>query len=138
MKYGRYGWSYFFLRMGLGIAFLWIGVDMLRHPDVWIGYVPEDVPLGLTQEAALQVGGLFDVVVGLALMVPVLPKLMGGLAAIYLLTIVVTNGVDAVLIRNIGLLGAALALLFWPTHYHRKKGWRQRIFGRGGSSGPED
>jgi len=138
MKYGRYGWPYFFLRIGLGLTFLWVGVDILRHPDIWVGYVPENVPLGLTRETALQIGGFFDVVVGLALMVPVLPKLMSGLAAAHLLAIIVTNGADAVLIRDIGLLGAALALLFWPTHYHTKRGWRRRIFKKGGSSGSED
>lgn len=138
MRYGRYGWSYFFLRMGLGITFLWIGVDVLRHPDVWIGYLPESVPLGLTREVALQISGFVDVVLGLALLVQVLPKLMSFVAAAHLLVIIVTSGIDAGLVRNVGLLGAALALTFWPTHYHRKKGWRQRIFRRGSSPSPED
>ncbi len=126
MKYGRHGWSYLFLRLGLGLTFLWIGIDILRHPELWIGYAPAKVPLGLTRETALQASGFFDVVVGLALTVPVLPKLMGALAAAHLLAIIVTQGIDAVLIRDVGLLGAALAILFWPTHYHQKK-WRGRL-----------
>ena len=104
-----------------------IGVDILRHPGLWIGYAPAKVPLGLTRETALQVSGFFDVVVGLALTVPVWPRLMGALAAAHLLAIIVTQGIDAVLIRDVGLTGAALAILFWPMHYHQKK-WRGRLF----------
>lgn len=128
MRYGRHGWSYLFLRLGLGLTFLGIGIDILRHPDIWLGYVPASVPLGLAREMALQVSGFFDVAVGLALMVPVWPRLMGGLATAHLLAILITQGVDAVLIRDMGLLGAALAVTLWPTHYHRKKGWGGRLF----------
>ncbi|MFH1353849.1 MAG: hypothetical protein ABIH36_01050 [bacterium] len=138
MKYGRYGWSYFFLRFGLGLTFLWIGVDILRHGDVWIGYALTNAPLGLSRDSVLELAGFLDVVLGLGLLLRVVPKLMSGLAVIHLLIVIAMHGVDATLVRDVGLLGAALALLLWPTHYHTKKGWRQRIFRRGGYSSRED
>lgn len=123
MKYGRYGWPNFFLRWGLGLTFLGIGVDIFWHPDIWIGYVPESLPfINLSREATLQIGGVFDLTVGTLLIMNAWLKLTSFLAVIHLVGIIILNGIDAVLIRNIGLLGMGLALMFWPTHYHKKKG----------------
>ncbi len=127
MRYGRYGWPHFFLRWGLGLTFLWIGVDILRHPSLWIGYVPENLLFSLPRETVLRANGLFDVLVGLALIAQFLPKLAALLATVHLAGIVATSGIGAVLIRDVGLLGAALALLLWPAHYHRKKGWKSKL-----------
>lgn len=123
MKYGRYGWPNFFLRWGLGLTFLGIGIDVLWHPDIWIGYVPESLPLiDLPREMILQTGGVFDITVGVLLLMNMWVKAAAFLAVVHLAGIFILNGLDAVLIRNVGLTGAGLALMFWPTHYHRKKG----------------
>lgn len=133
MRYGRYGWSNFFLRWGLGLTFLGIGIDILWHPDIWIGYVPESLPLiDLSREVTLQMGGVFDIAIGVLLLMNVWLKTAGLLAALHLTGIIILNGIDAVLIRNVGLLGTAMAILFWPTHYRKKKGrWLSRKSKRG-------
>jgi uncharacterized membrane protein YphA (DoxX/SURF4 family) len=123
MKYGRYGWPYLFLRVGLGLTFLYIGLDIWRHPDMWIGYVPSETMFGLTRESMLRFGGLFDLVIGVLLVTKVMPKLAGALAVLHLVGIFTLNGIDAVLVRNVGLLGAALAVAVWPSSYHRRKRW---------------
>jgi hypothetical protein len=123
MRYGRYGWPNLFLRWGLGLTFLGIGIDIFWHASAWIGYIPETLPLiDLSREVILKIVGLFDIAVGILLLMNAWLKTAGFLAAGHLVGIIIMNGVDAVLIRNIGLLGAALAILFWPTHYHKKKG----------------
>lgn len=135
MKYGRYGWSYRFLNWGLGATFLWIGIDIFMHAQTWLGYVPAQLPLGLTREGALQLNGLLDVVIGVALLLQWWPRLAAGLAVLHLLGIVATQGIDAVIIRDVGLLGAALALTTWPHGYKRhrlQKLWRRK---RGGIEG---
>lgn len=133
MKYGRYGRSNFFLRWGLGLTFLGIGIDIFWHPDIWLGYVPESLPLvDLSREALLQMGGAFNITVGVLLLMNVWLKTASFLAAAHLTGIIILNGIDAVLIRNIGLLGTALAILFWPTHYHKKK---RRWFSRKSKGG---
>lgn len=129
MKYGRYKWSYLFLRLGLGLTFLWIGVDMFRNPDVWIGYIPANPGFGLTREAALRAAGAFDMALGLMLLLRVWSKLAGALVVVHMAGILVVHGVDAVLIRDVGLLGAGLALATWPTHYHKKKFLKWRLPG---------
>ncbi|PIR74771.1 MAG: hypothetical protein COU35_00640 [Candidatus Magasanikbacteria bacterium CG10_big_fil_rev_8_21_14_0_10_47_10] len=124
MKYGRYGWSYLFLRAGLGAVFLWIGLDMFRHPETWIGYIPAHLPGGMSRDTGLRLAGFFDAALGVLLFTRFMPAMVGLLAAAHLLGIIVVHGIDAVLIRDVGLLGAALAIAAWPQHrYRRRRGW---------------
>ncbi len=121
MKYGRYGWSHRFLRWGIGATFLWIGIDILKHPQAWIGYVPPDLPITLAREDALRINGIADAALGIVILMGWLPKTSALLAALHLAGIIIMNGLDAVLIRDVGLLGAALALFVWPSHYRKHR-----------------
>ncbi len=114
MSHGRHAWSYRFLSWGLGIVFLWIGLDILRHPDAWIGYVPAHLPFGLDRALALKLNGIFNTAIGIFLILGWWPKIIAALATLHLIGILFQQGIDAILIRDIGLLGASLALLFWP------------------------
>ncbi len=106
---------------------MWIGVDIFRHPESWIGYVPISLPGGLSREAGLQLNGAVDVVLGLLLVLDKLPKLAAGVAVAHLAGILITQGITAVIIRDVGLFGAALALLFWP-HGRRRNKLTQYLF----------
>lgn len=123
MRYGRYGLPYLFLRWGLGITFIWIGIDIFRNPQNWIGFLPNQVPFDIAREGALRAGGFFDVAIGILLIVRFMPKIVGLLASIHLLGIIIMNSLDAVIIRDVGLLGASMAILFWPSRHHRSKFW---------------
>lgn len=114
MSYGRHVWSHRFLCWGLGIVFLWIGLDILKHPDMWIGYVPTQLPFGFDRSLALKMNGVFDAAIGSLLMLGWWPKIIAALAAFHLIGILVDQGIDQVIIRDVGLFGASLALLFWP------------------------
>ncbi len=132
MRYGRYGLSYIILRLSLGLVFIWIGIDMFRHADSWIGYLPETIPLGISRTTALQLTAVFDTTIGLLLLFGHFSRLVSLLIVVHLTGIIAINGLDQVLIRNVGLLGSALALLLWP--YHRRRHWLPRIFTRRGNS----
>lgn len=119
MRYGRYGWSYFILRISLGFVFVWIGLDILRHSETWIGYVPLELPFALARDTALRLNGILDIVLGLLFLTDKLPKIAASLAILHLLGILVTQGINAVIIRDVGLLGVAVALLVWPHHRRR-------------------
>jgi len=99
MRYGRYGLSYLFLRWGLGLTFIYIGLDIFVHPDLWIGYMPATVPFGLARDTTLRAAGFFDLALGTLLVVRFIPKLMGMLAALHLLGVMVMQGLDAVLVQ---------------------------------------
>lgn len=114
MSYGRHVWSYRFLRWGLGIVFIWIGVNIIQYPDAWIGYVPDNLPAALSRTLVLKLGGIFDIAVGIFFILGWWPKVIAILAALHLAGILFDQGIDAVLIRDVGLLGACLALLAWP------------------------
>ena len=125
MRYGRYGLSYLSLRLGLALTFLWIGADTFLHPAAWIGYVPE-TNVGFSREAALAASGVLDVAVGLLLLLQLMPKTAATLAVLKLTAIIAVHGLDPVLARDVGLLGAALALALWPRHY-RRHWWRTKF-----------
>lgn len=119
---------------GLGVVFLWIGLDIITHPDSWIGFVPAENPFGMPRELLLQIGGFLDIVIGALLVLRWWQKLVATLAALHLIGIIVTNGIDAVIIRDVGLLGVALALVAWPTKYRKHRWWK--VWQR--SSSPSD
>lgn len=127
MKYGRYGYSYLLLRVSLGLVFLWIGIDIFRNQTDWIGFLPLTNPLGLARADALRGISIFDIVVGLLLITGHFPRLTSLLAAVHIASVLVVNRLDAVLIRDVGLLGATLALLVWPHRYHRRHWWQRRF-----------
>ncbi|MEX1997356.1 MAG: hypothetical protein WEA04_01635 [Candidatus Andersenbacteria bacterium] len=129
MRHGRYGTSHLLLRLGLGLTFLWIGIDMWRHPDMWIGYLPTSLPLGMSREDGLKLTALLDVAIGILLIVNKFPRATALLASLHLAGILIIHGIDAVTIRDVGLFGLSLALLFWPQHGYRKHWW-QRLFKR--------
>ena len=104
---------------------------MFRHPALWIGYLPAELPFNIAREVGLDMAAVFDIGLGLLLMAGNFPHFVALLAVLHIAGILVIHRVDAVLIRDVGLLGAALALLFWPTYRH--KSWWQRW--RGGKNG---
>jgi len=110
----------------LGVVFTWIGINILREPNNWLGYVPATLPFDLERAQALQLNGFFDIALGVVLISGKFPKLAALLAAIHLAAILVTSGLDTVLIRDVGLLGLALALYVWPYHRRRRHWWRKK------------
>lgn len=120
MHYGRHGWSHIFLRLGLGLVFLWIGIDMFRHSDNWIGYVPANLPFNFSRSVFLTLTAIMDSAIGALLIFNFFPKTAAAVAAFHLVGIIIFQGIDAVIIRDVGLLGASLALVSWPTHYQHR------------------
>lgn len=123
MRYGRYGLPYMTLRIGLAVTFLWIGFDILKHPGLWIGYLPPQQIIDLPPATILRFIGLFDISLGLMFLSRATSRLAGLLASIHLIGILITNGIAAGLIRNLGLIGATLAIALWPSYHRAKKHW---------------
>jgi|SRR3989344_1486364 len=109
------------LRLSLGFVFLWFGIDKFLHPDYWINaWVPQSVTdlvgtFRLRPTDIIYISGVFEVLVGISLVTNIFIVLFSSLSILFLLNIMVFHGFSSeVLVRDIGLVGGLLALVFWP------------------------
>lgn len=99
------------LAFGLGLTFLYAGVMAFADPVSWVGYVPEWVGSFIPIETFTVAHGVFQVLLGGALLCGVLPRTAASLATAELAAILVFYGIDAVTFRDLGLFFASLSLL---------------------------
>jgi hypothetical protein len=114
-----------FLRLGLGAMFVYSGLDILLHPTAWtwaLRGLPAILANPINQfgaETYLRAQGIAELAMAAALFAWFLPRwlvrIVAFFAALEMAAILVFFGVDTVTYRDIGLLGAALALLFDRT-----------------------
>lgn len=104
--------SYHILRVGCAITFLWIGVLILQDPEGWGGYIQDWAQklLFLPLSSAMIGTALLDIMVGFLLLVDVLTPYAALIASLHLVVVLVVSGINAITVRDIGLLAATLAL----------------------------
>lgn len=102
----------------MGITFAWVGILILRDPAAWAGFIkPWAVDLLLaTPESTMVATGVFDIIVGFFLLVDVWTFWVSFLAALHLAVVLLVSGIDAITVRDIGLLAGAMAtaIHLWP------------------------
>lgn len=119
--------SYHILRIGMAITFLWIGILIFRDPELWgsqlLPWASNLLPVPLKQ--AMLGAALLDIGVGFLLLIDVLPWIAAMLAAFHLVMVLTTVGINAVTVRDIGLLAGtiALAATTWPDKF---RFWQKR------------
>jgi hypothetical protein len=112
-------WS---LRIGLGAMYLYSGYDIFTNPRDWygaLGALPQFLqemlvrPLGM--DNFLKVQGLGEIALGVLFLGWFFPrwtlKLAAAISVLEMAAILVMIGIDSITFRDIGLLGASLALL---------------------------
>ncbi|OGM98326.1 MAG: hypothetical protein A2915_04435 [Candidatus Yanofskybacteria bacterium RIFCSPLOWO2_01_FULL_41_34] len=108
------------LRIGLAIVFFWFGIDKFFHPNYWINaWVPQSVSLfaanfNIRPIDIIYISGVFEVLVGISLITNIFVPLFSSLAVLFLASIMFFLGFSEILVRDIGLAGALLSLVFWP------------------------
>ncbi len=108
------------LRFGLAIVFFWFGIDKFFHPDYWVNaWVPQSISLFLENFKIrpvdiIYLSGVFEVLVGTSLLSNIFIAVFSLLALLFMGSIMFFNGFSEVLVRDIGLMGALLSLIFWP------------------------
>src|SRR3989344_3151506 len=111
--------SYHILRLGLAVTFIWIGVMILRDPAGWAGFLNPwafelaERVLPFSIGNALKATAILDIALGGLLLFNIFTRVAAFLAAADIAVILITSGIDGVTVRDIGLLGAALALIFF-------------------------
>lgn len=107
------------LRFGLGLMYLYSGYDLFYHPTAWLWAIPRwfstALPSIISPELYLRMQGTSEIIVGLLFLAWFLGQWGVRVAAVYaiieLSAILIFIGVNLITFRDIGLLGAALAIL---------------------------
>jgi uncharacterized membrane protein YphA (DoxX/SURF4 family) len=113
-------WSPTAGRILLGLVLAWFGYHELVQPSLWTGYVP--VVAGTSAFAAVLVlaHGWLLLVLSVALIAGVTPRLAAAATSILLLQIVVTltiaGGLSDLTLRDVGVLGLAVCLTAKGRH----------------------
>lgn len=114
------------LRISLAIVFFWFGIDKFFHPDYWVNaWVPQSVFLfaanfKIRPIDIIYISGVFEVLVGTSLVTNIFIAFFSSLAVLFLGSIMLFNGFSEILVRDIGLIGALLSLIFWPKDRFRR------------------
>ena len=109
------------LRIGLGVTFLWIGILVFKDPEGWGAYLQpwaaDLLPIDIG--ATMTVAGVFDIVLGILMILNLFVWPLAFLGAFHLLVVLIVTGINAITVRDIGLLAACLSLLFetWPSKH---------------------
>ncbi len=110
--------SFHILRVGVAITFLWIGILIFREPEAWGGMLQPWAAglLPIPLKEAMIGTALLDIAVGFFLLIDVFTWLAAILGATHLAIVLTTVGINAITVRDIGLLAATLALAgsAWP------------------------
>lgn len=108
------------LRIGIAVVFLWFGIDKFIHPQYWLdAWVPIWVQsavmaVRLSPQNFIILTGMFEVFVGLSLATGFFMRLFSAAGALFLVVIVVVNGIPLILVHDIGLIGGLVAIALWP------------------------
>ena len=103
---------YHILRVSLGITFVWIGILIFQNPEAWGGFIKpwafELLPIGLRE--AMMGTAILDIGIGFLLLIDAFAWAAGLMGALHLAIVLTTSGISGVTVRDIGLLGSAIAI----------------------------
>lgn len=114
-------YSYLSLRLALAIVFFWLGIDKMLNPQHWLGVLTPvwlanlTDRFGLGSSQLIYANAVFEILVGLSLITAVFAKFFSVLAVVFLATVLIVNEFAIIMIRDIGLIGGFLAIIFWPN-----------------------
>ena len=108
------------IRIGLALVFFWFGISKFVMPQYWIdAWMPMSVQhlvalVHLAPKDFIFLNAIFEVLVGVSLASGFFMRWFAGIAVFFLITVLVLNGFTEVTIRDVGLMGALIALIIWP------------------------
>ena len=112
------------LKIGLAITFLWIGILIFKGPEAWGAYLQpwaaDLLPVSL--KTAMLGTAFLDIAIGILFLIDSLVWLAAILGVFHLTVVLIVSGVNAVTVRDIGLLSASLAVFFtyFPSFHYRR------------------
>ena len=107
-------WALTAARLLLGLVLLWFGYHELVSPGLWTGYVPVISATSQAAQVLVLAHGWMLLVLAVALLGGVAPRLAATVAAMLLLEIVISlsvrGGLSDLVLRDAGVLGLAIAI----------------------------
>ena len=106
------------LRIGIGFVFCFFGFDKFPHSADWVIYIPAGLfgaiakISGLTIQTILRIQGLAELVIGIHLLLGFKTRITAGVGVVFLVLIISVLEWGHVAVRDVGLLGASLAIVF--------------------------
>lgn len=108
-------WTPLIGRVLLGLVLAWFGYHELVQPALWTGYVPVISPTSSLATVAVLAHGWLLLVLAVALVAGIAPRLAAAIAALLLLEIVISltisGGLSDLTLRDVGVLGLAVMLI---------------------------
>ncbi len=105
------------LSFALGFVVIWFGVNEILHPASWTAFVPsfiENLIAGVSISSLVVLHGLVLCILGVLIVLNRLRRPAAILLCLMLLEIILhfifTTGLEEIAVRDIGLLGMAIAL----------------------------
>ena len=98
------------VRYGIGLVFLLMGLDQLIHADWWTSYFPTNLPFNIPVVSAVFYNGIFDLSIGILLIVGFLTRVISIVASLHLVSIIYYLGYNDISIRDIGILLATISI----------------------------
>lgn len=101
------------LRVGLAVTFLWIGILILKAPELWgtgfiqpwaAGLLPVPIREAMISTAVL------DIAIGFFLLIDTLTWVAAAVGSIHLIIVLAVSGINEITVRDVGLLAATIAL----------------------------
>ena len=102
-------------------VFLWFGIDKFFHPVYWINaWTPSSVVelvsiVNISSHTFIYFIGVVELLVGISLVSNMFVDFFALIAVIFLISVSLFHGFDEVLVRDVGIIGGLLALVFWPS-----------------------
>ena len=108
------------LRLGLGAVFLWFGVDKFIQPQYWVdAWMPQWAQhaaqgAGMSVINAIFLIGIFEVLVAISLVTGFFSRVFAAAAIVFLIVILAATGLNEIVVRDVGIIAALIALVIWP------------------------
>jgi len=98
------------LRIAVAFPMVWAGVRQTMNPTDWIGFIPSWLGSFIAPEVFLTIHSVFNIVIGIGLLIGFWRILFSAAAAASLASIVIFYGIDDTTFRDVGLAIVAFVL----------------------------
>lgn len=109
------------VRIGLAAVFLWFGISQYSNPQQFFGYIPAFATAVASVQTIVLFNATLDTLLGAAFLLGVKIRWFAAIAVVHILSIAYSLGYNPVMVRDIGLAAAALAVFLngedaWSAH----------------------